>query len=76
MKNNNVYYSPSLYSHVLNGLFLFYALYLLYVNNITEPSSYIIIVLLASISFGIHSLSHLGLELKYNFNPLTYLIKK
>ena len=74
--NNNVYYSPALYSHVLNGLFLFYALYLLYVNNISDPSLYIMIVLLASISFGIHSISHLGLEAKYNFNPLVNLIKK
>lgn len=74
--NNNVYYSPALYSHALNGLFLFYALYLLYVNNISDPSLYIMIVLLASISFGIHSISHLGLEAKYNFNPLVNLIKK
>ena len=74
--NNNVYYSPSFYSHALNGLFLFLALYLLYKNGSGESSStQIIILLLVSITFGIHSLSHLGLEMKYNFNPLTSLIK-
>lgn len=74
--NNNVYNSPALYSHALNGLFLFYALYLLYVNKINDPSLFLIVILLASISFGIHSISHLGLEAKYNFNPLARLIKK
>ena len=74
--NNNIYYSPALYSHGLNGLFLVSALYLLYKNSSIEPHNQIMILLLVSISFGIHSLSHIGLEIKYNFNPLNYLIKK
>jgi len=35
-----------------------------------EPYKIIILALLFSIGFGIHSLSHLGLEKVYNFNPI------
>jgi hypothetical protein len=36
----------------------------------------IILLLLLSISIGIHGLSHLGLEMVYNFHPLSYFYPK
>ena len=71
---NNIYLVPSIYAHFLNGLLLMVSLLILYTNysSITksEPYKIVILVLLFSIGFGIHSLSHLGLEKVYNFNPL------
>ena len=65
---------PSFYAHVLNGLFLLFAI-ILVIMNMTElkrlkPSKMIVIVLLFSLVFGIHSLTHLGLEKVYGFNPI------
>jgi len=71
---NNIYLVPSFYAHFLNGLLLMVSLLILYTNysSITksEPYKIVILVLLFSIGFGIHSLSHLGLEKVYNLNPL------
>jgi hypothetical protein len=71
---NNIYLVPSFYAHFLNSLLLMVSLLILYTNysSITksEPYKIVILVLLFSIGFGIHSLSHLGLEKVYNFNPL------
>jgi hypothetical protein len=36
-----------------------------------EPYKKIILTLFFSICIGIHGLSHLGLEMNYNYNPLT-----
>ena len=63
---NKIYSQPSFYGHIINGILLFIAVILLYKNysNIIhlEPYKLISLMLLLSISVGIHSLSHLGLE--------------
>ena len=76
---NQVYLAPSFYAHILNGILLLFAFIILYKNyskirNI-EPYKLIILILFFSVSVGIHGLSHLGMEQKYNFNPVTLIIK-
>jgi hypothetical protein len=65
---------PSLYAHVINGILLLVAFILLYKNysSIKSMDKYrlILLVLLFSIATGVHSLSHLGLEKIYGYNPL------
>lgn len=65
---------PSLYAHILNGIFLFISAIILYKNfsNIKRSDSYklLTLTLLMSIAIGIHGLSHLGLESVYGYNPL------
>lgn len=72
---NNIYSVPSFYAHLFNGLFLMVAIIVLFVNykNISklETHKYIILVLLFSIGFGVHSISHIGLEKVYGYNPLS-----
>jgi len=68
---------PSFYAHILNGLFLLFAV-ILVVMNMNELkrlklSKMIYLILLFSIGFGVHSLSHLGLEKVYGFNPISTL---
>jgi hypothetical protein len=70
----NIYNTPSVYAHIINGLFLLLAFIILYRNysqiRKLEPYKLIIIVLIFSIGVGVHGLSHLGLEKVYNYNPL------
>lgn len=73
MYNYNMLLKPSLYAHVLNGLLLLFSFILLvqYSNNKSENYyKNLIIYLLFSIAIGIHGLSHFGLEVIYNYNPL------
>lgn len=68
-----IFKMPSFYAHSLNGLFLLFAIVLV-ISNFNEikklkPSKMIMLVLFFSIGFGIHSLTHLGLERVYGFNP-------
>ena len=69
--------TPSVYAHIINGLLMVVAVALLYKNyaNIRNLSAYklIIIVLMFSIAFGIHGLSHLGLEENYGYNPIKFI---
>lgn len=69
-----IYNLPSLYAHIINGLLLLVAVIILYKNynqiKKLEPYKLIILTLFFSIGFGIHGLSHLGLEKGYNYNPL------
>jgi hypothetical protein len=69
-----IFKMPSFYAHALNGLFLLIAILLVIMNRNElkrlKPSKMIIIVLLFSLGFGIHSLTHLGLEKVYGFNPI------
>lgn len=69
-----MYLAPSFYAHIINGLFLLVGFILLFKNfskiNKLEPYKKIILALFFSISIGVHGLSHLGLETKYNYNPL------
>lgn len=71
---NSIYSVPSFYAHFINGLLLLFALIILCKNysDIKKLDFYkiIIIILIFSIAFGIHGLLHLGLESKYNYNPL------
>jgi hypothetical protein len=70
----NIILAPSFLAHLFNGLFLLMALLLLYKNyskvNNLDFYRKILLILIFSISIGIHGLSHLGLESNYNFNPM------
>lgn len=74
----HIFLIPSVYAHVLNGLLLLFICILLYKYYpkivSLEPYKIIIILLLLSMSVGIHSLSHLGLEYSYGYNPVTKYI--
>jgi hypothetical protein len=71
----NMYISPSFYAHVANGILLFAAIVVVIMNykKLVSLDSYkfIKLILFLSIAAGVHSLSHLGLETVYNYNPLT-----
>jgi len=73
----NVYLAPSLYAHILNAFVMIFAIGILYVHfalfKKMDPYRLIILALLFSIVFGIHGISHLGLEKVYKFNPLAAL---
>jgi len=74
----NIYINPSFYAHIMNGIFLFISLILLYFNfsKIIKLDSYKLIKLslLFSGVIGIHGLSHLGLECIYGYNPVQNII--
>jgi len=66
---------PSILSHIINGLLLFIVIILMYKNNLItgtniDSLAYVNLLLILSIAIGIHGLLHLGLEMKYNYNPL------
>ena len=66
--------TPSIYSHAISGLLIF-IVFINIILNFTllrnmDIYKRITILLLLSISLGIHGLSHLGLEQVYNYNPL------
>lgn len=70
----NIYFAPSFYAHIVNGLFILIGIILLCkyyskLNNL-EPYKKIILALFFSVSIGVHGLSHLGLETNYNYNLL------
>ena len=71
---NNIYLIPSFYAHIMNGLLLLFSLIYLYTHfskiKKLDPYKIIILSLLFSIVFGIHGLSHLGLEYIYGYNPI------
>ncbi len=74
----NIYFSPSFYAHVFNGLFLFAALIIFIMHYKTfaslKPYELIKLLLLFSLVAGIHGISHLGLETVYNYNPLFNMV--
>ena len=76
---NQIYLAPSFYAHILNGILLLFAFVILYKNyskiRNTEPYKLIILILIFSLSIGIHGISHLGMEQKYDFNPVMLIIK-
>lgn len=73
---NKFYSKPSFYSHIISSLFLFIAFILIYMNYSKiirlEPYKLIILLILLSLSIGIHGLSHLGLEKNYGYNPMSF----
>jgi thiol:disulfide interchange protein len=76
---NEVYLVPSFYAHILNGILLLFAFIMLCKNyskiRNVEPYKLIILILFFSLSIGVHGLSHLGMEQKYGFNPITIITK-
>jgi tetrahydromethanopterin S-methyltransferase subunit E len=65
---------PSMYAHIMNGLLVFAAAVVAYINfsvlRRLDPYKLVMIFLVFSIAIGIHGLSHMGLEAVYGFNPL------
>ena len=74
---NNIFSKPSFYIHIINGVLLFIVFILLctYYSKIIhlEPYKLMSLMLLLSISIGIHGLSHLGLEKGYGYNPISII---
>ena len=61
-------------AHALNGLLMFAAVLVAYMNYRVlwrvDPYKKVLILLVFSVAIGIHGISHLGLEKGYGFNPL------
>ncbi len=76
----NIFLNTSFYAHTANIILLVIALIILYKNYARilklEPYKQIGLVLLFSISIGIHSLSHLELEKTYSYNPMAFIFGK
>jgi len=69
-------FKPSLYAHILNGIFLLFAFILLFQYRNNRGDRYykiLIIYLLFSIAIGIHGLSHITMETIYNYNPFYFM---
>ena len=66
--------APSMMAHALNGLLMFAAVLVAYMNYRVlwrvDPYKKVLIFLVFSVAIGIHGISHLGLEKGYGFNPL------
>ena len=66
--------APSMMAHALNGLLMFSAVVVAYMNFCVlwrvDPYKKVMILLVFSVAIGIHGISHLGLEKGYGFNPL------
>ena len=77
--NNKIILSPSFFAHIINGILLLVAIWVLYKNYsiIKNVDKYrlIIIILLFSIAIGIHGLSHLFMETVYGYNPFKVYIQ-
>lgn len=65
--------APSMMAHALNGLLMFAAVVIAYMNFRVlyklDPYKKVMILLVFSVAIGIHALSHLGLESVYGLNP-------
>ncbi len=65
-----MFYTPSIYAHVISGgLLLVGSIYLaVYRSKIMsrDPYQLLVLILLISISVGLHGISHMGLEYVYN----------
>lgn len=65
--------APSLMAHALNGLLMFAAVVVAYMNYRVlyklDPYKKVMILLVFSVAIGIHGISHLGLETVYGLNP-------
>ena len=68
--------TPSFCAHVLNGLLILLAVFLLIKHSRTlRPYETVVVALLFSIGSGLHGISHLGLETAYKYNPLNATIQ-
>jgi hypothetical protein len=73
----NIRTKPSYYAHLLSGVVFLCAIILLLVNiqNIkSDPKALVQILVLLASSLSIHSLSHLGLEVSYGYNPIQNIL--
>ena len=75
MIDTTIISKPSFYSLPITGILLFVSLLLIFQHSSKMGSSMttyqlVNLLLLFSISIGVHGLLHLGLEYVYNFNPL------
>jgi len=65
--------APSIMAHALNGLLMFAAVVVAYMNFRVlyklDPYKKVMILLVFSVAIGIHAISHLGLESVYGLNP-------
>lgn len=65
---------PSIYAHILNGVFVFTAVFFVIWNipYLQKIDTYkkILLLFLISISIGVHGISHLGIETTYNYHPM------
>ncbi len=72
----SVPFRPSFYAHALNGFLLLVAIIVFFMNYNKilrlEPHKLIQVILMFSLVIGVHSISHLGLEAVYNYNPLYF----
>lgn len=72
--HKNILIQPSFYAHIISGIVMFIAFisFILNYSKIKSLDSYrlLILILLLSICISIHGLSHLGLEIIYQYNPL------
>lgn len=62
---------PSFLAHIANGFLIFISV-ILYLSNSAKINieNTLVILLLLSITFGIHGILHHYEEIYYNFNPL------
>jgi hypothetical protein len=77
--NPEVFLSLSFYAHLANIMFVVLAVFFVlsnysYLEKMT-PEKKIYLLLLFSISAGVHGLSHIGLESIYSYNPISLLAK-
>jgi hypothetical protein len=72
-------HAPSLYAHVMSGVLMAMSvLYLVvYSSKIIsrDPYQILVLILLFSVGFGIHGISHACLEVVYGYNPLKLIGK-
>ncbi len=66
-----------MYAHFISGgVLVVSALYLVVYSSklmSRDPYQILVLLLLISISVGIHGISHMGLESVYNYNPLSFI---
>jgi len=69
-------FPPSVYAHALNGLLMFAAVVVAYINvsvlRRLDPYKLVMILLVFSIAMGVHGLSHLGMEKAYGLLTMGY----
>ena len=60
---------PSILAHILSGALMFLAIYLFFTNKLRnlDPYRMLVLVLLFSVTIGVHAISHLGLERAYGY---------
>ncbi len=76
---NELYKSPTFYAHVINGFLLLFA-FIFLLQNYSEvtstPYKTIVLTLLFALVIAIHGLSHLALQVYFNYNPIVDILKK